>query len=126
MPQGWTARSSIHWIVPVLSGLTFGIGIELTFMALLNYITDAYAPYAASAMASSSISRSLFAVVLPLATNPMYRRLGIPWASSLLGFLALALGTVPFIFLKYGAALRKRSKVCQRLAQEMQEDEETE
>ncbi|EKG12018.1 Major facilitator superfamily [Macrophomina phaseolina MS6] len=123
---GWTARSSIHWIVPVLSGLTFGIGIELTFMALLNYITDAYAPYAASAMASSSISRSLFAVVLPLATNPMYRRLGIPWASSLLGFLALALGTVPFIFLKYGAALRKRSKVCQRLAQEMQEDEETE
>jgi hypothetical protein len=102
----------------MLSGLTFGMGIELTFMALLNYLTDAYAPYAASVMASSGISRSLLAVVLPLATKSMYGRLGIAWASTLLGFLALALGTAPFVFLRYGALLRKRSKLCQRLERE--------
>jgi hypothetical protein len=111
----------------MLSGLTFGMGIELTFMALLNYLTDAYTPFAASAMASSGISRSFLAVVLPLATKSMYGRLGIAWASTLLGCLAMALGTVPFIFLKYGASLRRRSKLCQRLEREnMEQQNETE
>lgn len=99
----------------MLSGLTFGIGIELTFMALLNYLTDAYTPYAASVLASSSISRSAFAVLLPISTKALYGRLGIAWASSLLGFLALGLGLVPFVLFHYGAALRKRSKLCQSL-----------
>jgi len=38
---GWTARSDVHWIVPVLSGVPFGIGYLLLFMALLNYLVDA-------------------------------------------------------------------------------------
>jgi len=61
----------------MLSGLTFSIDIELTFMALLNYLTNAYAPNVASIMASSGISRSLLAVVLPLAKKSMYGRLVI-------------------------------------------------
>jgi hypothetical protein len=105
----------------MLSGLTFGMGIEITFMALLNYLADAYAPYTASVMASSGLSRSLLAVVLPLSTKSMYGQLGIAWASTLLGFLALALGTAPFVLLKYGASLRRRSKLCQRLAREILE-----
>ncbi|CAF9923363.1 MAG: hypothetical protein GOMPHAMPRED_002819 [Gomphillus americanus] len=112
---GWSSKPQIPWSVPMLSGLTFGIGIELTFMALLNYLTDAYTPYAASVLASSSISRSAFAVLLPISTKALYGRLGIAWASSLLGFLALGLGLVPFVLFHYGAALRKRSKLCQSL-----------
>jgi MFS family permease len=38
---GWTANSSIHWIVPILSGIPFGVGFLLIFMALLNYLVDA-------------------------------------------------------------------------------------
>jgi MFS family permease len=38
---GWTARPSVHWIVPVLAGIPFGIGFLLLFMALLNYLVDA-------------------------------------------------------------------------------------
>lgn len=37
----WTARKDIHWIVPVISGVPFGIGYLLLFMALLNYLVDA-------------------------------------------------------------------------------------
>lgn len=45
-----------------------------------------------------------------LFTNQMYRRLGDQWASSLLAFIALACCAIPFIFYKYGATIRKRSK----------------
>ena len=45
---GWTARESVHWAVPVCSGIFFGIGYLLIFMALLNYLVDAYKIFAAS------------------------------------------------------------------------------
>lgn len=37
----WAARTSVHWIVPMLGGIPFGIGFLLLFMALINYIVDA-------------------------------------------------------------------------------------
>ncbi|RMY27843.1 hypothetical protein D0866_09855 [Hortaea werneckii] len=35
-------RESIHWIVPTLSALPFGLGFLLIFMGELNYLVDAY------------------------------------------------------------------------------------
>ncbi|KAI1456409.1 MFS transporter [Annulohypoxylon moriforme] len=112
---GWTARSDIHWIVPMLAGVPFGMGLELVFISMLNYLADAYDVFAASALASSAFSRSIFAVLLPLAASPMYERLGIPWACSLLGFLSLAMAIIPFVFLRYGTWLRMHSPYCQEL-----------
>ncbi|KAL8676798.1 MAG: hypothetical protein Q9224_007250, partial [Gallowayella concinna] len=86
---GWTANPNIHWIVPILSGIPFGIGFMLIFMALINYVGDAYEVFAASAMAATSACRSIFGAVLPIAARPMYQSLGIAWASSLLGFASL-------------------------------------
>ena len=40
----------------------------------------------------------------------MYRNLGVPWATSVLGFVALALMPVPLLFFVYGARIRKLSK----------------
>lgn len=40
----------------------------------------------------------------------MYNGLGIHWASSIPAFLALACVPFPFLFYKYGAAIRKRCK----------------
>ena len=56
---GWTARPDIHWIVPILSIAPFGVGFLLIFMALINYVVDAYEIYAASAMGAISASRSI-------------------------------------------------------------------
>lgn len=39
----------------------------------------------------------------------VYSSLGIPWASSLLGFIAAALAPVPWVFFRYGPTLRKKS-----------------
>ncbi|KAI2627563.1 major facilitator superfamily protein [Hypoxylon sp. NC1633] len=111
----WAARPSVHWIVPAMAGVPFGIGFLLIFMALVNYLADAYGIFAASALAAASGSRSILGAVLPLATNEMYGRLGLHWATSLLGFLSLLMAIIPFVFIKFGRYLRENSKFSQSL-----------
>ncbi|KAK3613426.1 hypothetical protein LTR56_024104 [Elasticomyces elasticus] len=107
---GWTSRSSIPWIVPTV-GLGFtGFGIMIIIHAVGMYITDSYARYAASAIAGIAFGENLFAAVLPLAAGAMYGRLGFAWASSLLGFVALALSCAPVVLLFKGESIRSRSK----------------
>lgn len=112
---GWSSSPHVHWIVPMLAGIPFGVGFVLIFMALLNYVTDAYEVYAASAMAATGFCRSIFAAALPLAAAPMYKSLGIAWACSVLGFISLAMCIIPFAFIKYGDRIRENSKFCQEL-----------
>jgi len=121
---GWTARKDIHWIVPVLAGVPYGIGYLLIFMALLNYLVDAYKIFAASAMAASSTARSIAGAVLPFAARPMYQTLGVPWACSLLGFLSCLMAVIPFVFIWKGEQLRARSKFCQYLLENERKEEE--
>ncbi|KAI0518506.1 major facilitator superfamily transporter [Xylaria bambusicola] len=109
---GFSAKLSVHYIIPSLSGIGFGIGFMLVFIGMLNYLTDAYEIYAASANAASSSSRSLVAVVLPLASTPLFNRLGISGACSLLAGLSLLLSAVPFIFIWKGERIRAGSKFC--------------
>lgn len=123
---GWASRPEVHWIVPVLSAIPFGIAYLLVFIALINYIVDAYEVYSASAMAAASCSRSLFGCILPFATTPMFRSLGIAWACSLLGFIGILMGIVPFMFLKYGDKIRANSKFGQELKRKKAEQEQEE
>ncbi|UKZ48118.1 hypothetical protein TrVGV298_002354 [Trichoderma virens] len=113
---GWTSYPGIHPAIPALSGLLFAVGYLIEFMALLNYITDAYRQFSASAHAIASTTRSIVAVCLPLAAPQMYEDLGIQWACSLLAFLTLIFACIPFVFLQYGDRLRKRSPFCQKLS----------
>jgi hypothetical protein len=118
---GWTARADVHFAVPMLAGVPFGVGWMLIFMALLNYLTDAYEIFAASANAAAACSRSIMAVVLPLATAPMFARLGISGACSLLGALSLVFSAVPFLFIWQGERIRDNSKFCIYLKQRKEE-----
>ncbi|POR31741.1 Polyamine transporter 3 [Tolypocladium paradoxum] len=109
---GFTARSSVSFVVPMLAGVPFGMGFMLIFMALLNYLTDAYEIFAASANAAASCCRSLLAVVLPLATSRMFDTLGISGACALLGCLSAGMCVIPFIFIWKGPSIRSRSRFC--------------
>lgn len=126
---GWTSRASVHWIVPMLSGVLFGMGFLLIFMAMLNYLTDAYETFAASAQGIASTARSIFGALLPLAAKRMYTVLGIAWASSLLAFVSLGMAGIPFVFIVYGERIREGSKFCtelKRLKEKEAKDEEEE
>ncbi|KAK8920455.1 Polyamine transporter 3 [Metarhizium anisopliae] len=118
---GFTAKPSISFVVPMLAGLPFGMGFQLIFMTLLNYLTDAYEVYAASANAAASATRSCLAVVLPLATRAMFNQLGISGACAVLGGLSAAMSVIPFVFLWKGQAIRNKSPFCIALRQ-MKED----
>jgi len=119
---GWTSRPSIPFYVPMLAGVPFGMGFVLIFMALLNYLTDAYEIFAASAMSASSCTRSIAGAVLPFAATPMYTRLGVPWASSLLAFLSLGMCVVPFGFMGWGDRIRGGSRFCNYLKERKEEE----
>jgi len=112
---GWSAKPGVHWLAPVASGVTFGMGFLLIFMALLNYLTDAYDIFAASAQGIASTCRSMCGVLLPLASQRLFSKLGIAWACSLLAFLSLGMAVVPFAFIWYGDQIRANSKFCQHL-----------
>lgn len=108
---GWTANfMSIHWIVPTIAGVFLASSIVLIFVAFLNYLTDSYLMYAASAIAANTIARSACGAAAPLFTNQMFTALGIGGGASLVGGVAIILAVVPFAFYKYGPAIRKRSK----------------
>ncbi|KAK8039869.1 major facilitator superfamily transporter [Apiospora rasikravindrae] len=114
---GWSARpaSGVPFVVPMLAGIPFGLGWMLIFMALINYLTDAYELFAASANAAASASRSLVAVVLPLATGPLFGRLGVAGACSLLAGLSALMCGIPFVFIWKGERIRAGSRFCAEL-----------
>ena len=105
----WTSSSSVHWIVPSVALAFVGFGMFLCTTALTTYIVDAYAKYAASAVAGVAFLENVMAAFLPLATQSLYRSLGFHWASSLLGFVALGLSCIPVVLIRYGRRLRERS-----------------
>lgn len=107
---GWSGyRADIHWIVPTLSGLLTGFGLLSIFLQSLNYLVDAYLMFAASAIAANTFLRSLAGAGFPLFATYMFESLGVNWAGTLLGCVALALVPIPVIFYIYGARIRKRS-----------------
>ncbi|KAF3397779.1 hypothetical protein F1880_006307 [Penicillium rolfsii] len=106
----WTNYPSIHFMASIAAGVPFGFGMVLVFLGIMNYLIDAYTIFAASVLAANSVMRSLFGAAFPLFTTYMYNNLGIHWASSIPAFLALACVPFPFLFYKYGAAIRTRCK----------------
>lgn len=76
-------------------------------MTIQVYLVDTYERYAASALAAATILRSLFGAVLPLVGAPLYDSLGLGWGNSTLAFIAVALIPVPFLFIRYGEAIRE-------------------
>ncbi|KAL1707414.1 major facilitator superfamily domain-containing protein [Schizophyllum commune] len=107
---GWTSYSSISFWAPMMAGGLMGFSICWLFMSLFNYIIDAYLFVAASALAANTVVRSLFGAVFPLFATQMYEALNPRWASSLIGFIAMAMIPIPLALMKYGPTLRLKSK----------------
>ncbi|KAL2164452.1 hypothetical protein VTH06DRAFT_3668 [Thermothelomyces fergusii] len=112
----WTNGPGVHWVVPIVASAFFAAGLVLVFLSLLSYMIDSYTVFAASVLAANSVLRSLFGAAFPLFTPYMYEDLGIHWASTIPAFLALACMPFPFLFYRYGAAIRRRCKYAAEAA----------
>ncbi|KAK9771490.1 putative Major facilitator superfamily domain, general substrate transporter [Seiridium cardinale] len=106
---GWTAQYQVHWIVPIIGTSLIAIGSLFVTMPSQIYIVDAFGPAtAASALAASSVLRTLAGAFFTLVGPPLYSALGLGWGNTLLGFVCLLFLPVPFLFYRYGGWLRKR------------------
>ncbi|CCE63410.1 hypothetical protein TPHA_0E03200 [Tetrapisispora phaffii CBS 4417] len=106
----WTSFPHVSWAGPCFSGFACGLGFVLLYNPANNYIVDSYQHYAASGLAAKTFVRSMWGGSVPLFTIQMYHRLGYEWASTLMAFIGLACCAIPFLFYRYGATIRKRSK----------------
>lgn len=106
----WTARSSIHWIVPTL-GVTLYAGSVFTILqCIFLYIPLSYPRYSASLFAANDFFRSALASGSILLAHPLYNNLGFARGTSLLGGLSV-IGILGMWWLYlYGAKLRAMSK----------------
>ncbi|PQE05229.1 major facilitator superfamily transporter protein [Rutstroemia sp. NJR-2017a BBW] len=106
----WSAGEGAHWSVPVVGSVFFAWGNLSVFIASANYLIDTYqALTGASALAANGLLRYVLGAAFPLFTLQMYRSLGIAWATSLLGFVCVALLPVPWVLWTCGRRIRKGS-----------------
>ena len=107
---GWTSSKDIHWIAPVMGTGLLGFGFFTIFQSALNYLIDTFQRYAASAIAANTFLRSVLALAFPLFVDPMYSKLGIPWATSVFAFFSVLLIPIPYVFYVFGPSIRNRGK----------------
>lgn len=107
---GWTSDPHITWVPQVLSSALIGGGCMTAFWQGMNYMIDCYGFYSNSAIAVNTFVRSIAGAAFPLFATQMYHGLGVPWATSLLGFLCVAFMPVPVLFYIYGARIRAKSR----------------
>jgi multidrug resistance protein len=112
---GWTTFPSTPPIVPILALGCAQIGIFSIYLAVFNYLADVYHRYASSALAAQSFCRNILGAVFPLFSEAMFRRLGFPGASSLLGGISALLTVVPFVLVLFGERIRARSRFAREL-----------
>ncbi|KAF2824152.1 citrinin biosynthesis transporter CtnC [Ophiobolus disseminans] len=106
----WTSNPHISWVPQVLSTALIGLGCMVPFWQGMSYLIDCYGFYSNSAIAVNTFIRSFFGAFFPLFTHVMYHNLGVPWATSLLGFICVVFIPVPILFYIYGARIRAKSK----------------
>lgn len=107
---GWSAQYHTHWIVPDIGACIFGMGTTMSFTGLQTYTIDAYTVYAASAIGTTAVTRSMTGFGFPLFAPTMYQHLGFGWGNSVLGFAALGIGySGALVLWFYGERLRAAS-----------------
>ncbi|KAK1925413.1 MFS general substrate transporter [Papiliotrema laurentii] len=108
---GWTGQyESVHWIVPIIFTGFFGVGAFILFQCIFAYFGDVYYAEIGSVLTLNDLFRSTWGAAFPLFANALFSHLGIGGGNSLLGGLACLFIPFPFLFIKYGARIRSRSK----------------
>ncbi|KAL2842038.1 major facilitator superfamily domain-containing protein [Aspergillus pseudoustus] len=107
----WSAASlGTHWMVPTLAGTFLSTSMGLIFVSNLNYLSDTYPLYTASAIAGNTVCRSACGAVAPLFTRSMFVALGVGGGGSVVAGAGAVLACAPFIFYRYGTYIRGKSK----------------
>ncbi|CDO71078.1 hypothetical protein BN946_scf184844.g82 [Trametes cinnabarina] len=106
----WTSGPETHWIAPALAGIPFGFANVSIFFSFTSYTSRTYSIWASSAAAANTFFRSVVASVFPILAHTIVDRLGTKWGVTVFAFISLGLVPIPFVFIRFGPALRARSR----------------
>lgn len=100
----------IHWIVPTTGAAIVGFALMGIFLSAQNYAVESYLQVSASVLAACAFMRASFAAAFPLFAQQMFHNMGVQWAGTLLGCIALLMVPIPFLFKYYADRLAKTIK----------------
>jgi len=106
----FTIYPSVHWIVPIIASAPFGAGVIFVYSSVFTFLVSTYREHAASVMASNAFVRCMLCTAFPLIARPMFNAMGNVGAMAFLAGLTLLMAPLPFLFYKYGAILRQKSR----------------
>ncbi|CAO1624946.1 unnamed protein product [Sympodiomycopsis kandeliae] len=108
--MGYTSYPSIHWIVPILGSALYGIGALSVMLSTFSYMVDTFTSRAAPAFAAVGFIRSIITGVLPLCGTQFFQDLNPRNATLILACISLLEVAIPLAAMKWGPALRAKSK----------------
>ncbi|KFY42560.1 hypothetical protein V494_02360 [Pseudogymnoascus sp. VKM F-4513 (FW-928)] len=106
----WTARSSTHWIAPIIGVALSQSGSYIILNVLFTYIPNIYPKYAASLFAANDAARSTLAGAAILFGRPLFVGLGVAGGVSLLAGLAVLCSVGFYALYHFGGSMRRRSR----------------
>ncbi|KPI34565.1 Polyamine transporter 4 [Cyphellophora attinorum] len=116
----WTCRKDIHWVVPLLALIPYGISWALLMLGMPVYKNAIYmAQYGASALAPDLILRYVMSSFFPLFTPQMLDAMTFEWTVSFFAFLSIPMAVLPLALYRYGDAMLQRSVYLKRQGEDI-------
>ncbi|KAK3673313.1 hypothetical protein LTR78_006858 [Recurvomyces mirabilis] len=95
---GWSMKSHLHCIVPCIGMAGVALSTLMIFVSSNLYLKETYGNTdGESAIAASMILRYLLSFAFVMFARPLYEHLAMGWASSVLAFIGLVLGAIPWV-----------------------------
>lgn len=85
---GWTAQYKLHWIVPLVANLFFGLSSMVVMGTAATYLVDALPGRGSSGIAVNNFVRFILAAISAFISAPMNKGMGYGWMYTFLAILA--------------------------------------
>ncbi|KAK0529608.1 hypothetical protein OC842_004182 [Tilletia horrida] len=118
----WTTLPQVPWIASMVFTALIGLANYSIYLACIDYTVAAYGPYSSSATAGNAFARDGLAGAATMYATPLYEKLGLQWASTLLAFVAMTVIVPVYVFYVYGRRIRLASPFAQELAKKEEDD----
>ncbi|KAI9758562.1 MAG: hypothetical protein M4579_002997 [Chaenotheca gracillima] len=103
----WSAEGELHWSIPLIGAAIGALGTVMAYTCIQSYMVDAFEKYAASALATMTVCRSVMGCVFSIIGFELYRSLGYGWGTMVVSFICIAMIPIPIGLYYYGPRLRK-------------------
>ncbi|KAH8671695.1 major facilitator superfamily domain-containing protein [Xylariales sp. PMI_506] len=97
---GWCIDKGVHWIVPCIANLVFGIGSMLMFGTLTTMLTEFMPGKASGGVALNNLARCSLACVGAIVTQPLIEVMGTGWMCTMVGLFAWVTGNAAVLALR--------------------------